>query len=47
LRELQAVHALEWMNIPESRDLLESLAKGDTTALRTQEAKAALLRMGR
>jgi WD40 repeat protein len=47
LRELRAIQALEWMDLPESRELLQLLASGEPTALRTREAAASLRRLKR
>jgi WD40 repeat protein len=47
LRSLRAVAALEQMGTPEARLLLERLAGGDPTIRTTQEARAALVRLGK
>ncbi len=47
LRALRAVAVLEDIGTPESRTILEALAKGATEARLTNEAKAALQRLGR
>jgi WD40 repeat protein len=47
LRVVRAIEALEYIGTPEARRRLESLAKGASAALETQEARAALRRLGR
>jgi hypothetical protein len=43
-RQIRAIQALEWMNTPESRQLLSDLAHAEPNALRTKEAVKALNR---
>ncbi|HMC64722.1 MAG TPA: hypothetical protein VKI65_07270, partial [Gemmataceae bacterium] len=47
LREFRAVEVLEHIGTPEAKQLLQALAKGAPEARLTQEAKAALERLGR
>jgi WD40 repeat protein len=47
LRSIRAVEVLELIHTPESRALLESLAKGADGSRLTQEARAALARLGK
>jgi hypothetical protein len=47
LPQARALEALEHMNVPEARDLLERLAKGAPDAWITAEARAALRRLER
>ena len=42
LRTARALEVLEQMDVPEAKQLLETLAKGEASAWLTQEAKAAL-----
>ncbi len=44
MRQVRAIQALEWMNTPQSRRMLEELAKGEPDTLLTREAHAALNR---
>jgi hypothetical protein len=46
LRPLRAVELLERIGTPEARQVLEALGKGDAGARLTQEATAALRRLG-
>ena len=45
LRQVRAIEALEYVNTPAARKLIERLAKGAPEARLTHEAKAALERM--
>jgi RNA polymerase sigma factor (sigma-70 family) len=47
LRSLRAIAALERIGNPAAREVLESLARGDSTASVAQDAAAALLRLSR
>jgi WD40 repeat protein len=47
LRQIRAVQVLEWLGTPESRQLLDELAKGSSAMWQTQEAKAAVERLNR
>lgn len=46
LRSLRAIQLLEEIGSPEARELLQSLANGSNESRQTQEAKAALKRLG-
>jgi hypothetical protein len=45
LRQIRGVQALEYINTPESRRLLETLAQGDPLAWQTRDAREALNRL--
>jgi hypothetical protein len=45
LREIRAIEVLEWLNTPDSRAVLERIAKGAAGVRLTHEAAAALKRM--
>jgi WD40 repeat protein len=45
LRQMRAVQTLEYINSPESRRLLETLAEGETLAGQTSDARGALKRL--
>jgi RNA polymerase sigma factor (sigma-70 family) len=47
LRRLRALEVLEQIGGPEARELLEALAKGAPEAAQTQDARAALKRLGK
>jgi hypothetical protein len=47
LRLLRALEALEYMSLPEARELLAILARGEPAARLTQEARAAVERLNR
>jgi hypothetical protein len=45
LRQIRAIETLEYLNIVEARQVLQTLAKGAPEATQTREAKAALERL--